>query len=146
LVGLPSIVGFSDNFQLPTVLGATIDLTGLTDLTFMVPRDGTITSLSAFFSVTVGLSVLGSDINVTAQLYSANPASNTLSLLPGSQVTLTPPLSGLISIGDVTMATQALNIPVTAGTRLALIISIDVTGVAIATTLIGTVSAGLAIA
>ncbi len=129
--------------QLPDVLGSTIDLTGLADHTFIVPQDATIENLSVFFSSTAILSVLGSDVNISAQLYSANPAGNVLAPLAGTQVDLLPSFNGIISIGDTASVNQALNIPVTAGTRLALIVSMTVTGVGIATTVIGTVSAGL---
>lgn len=145
LVGLPAIVGYGESLPLATVLGITIDLTGLGDLTFMVPRDGVITALSAFYSVTTGLAIVGSTVNITAQLYSASPADNVLTAVPGSEVILTPGLSGIINIGDTASATAALNISVTAGTRLALVFSIDVSGIGIATTIIGTISAGVAI-
>lgn len=97
------------------------------------------------FSVTEALIVAESTININAQLYGVEPASNTLQQLAGSLVTLTPGLSGVISIGDTASITQAINVPVDAGTRLALVISIDVTGVAIATAITGTVSAGIVI-
>lgn len=143
LVGLPAVVSFGSSMQLPDVLGSTIDLTGLADHTFIVPQDATIENLSVFFSSTAILSVLGSDVNISAQLYSANPAGNVLAPLAGTQVDLLPSFNGIISIGDTASVNQALNIPVTAGTRLALIVSMTVTGVGIATTVIGTVSAGL---
>lgn len=145
LVGLPAVVGFGENLPLLSVLETTIDLTGLTDLTFIAPRDGIITELSVFFSTAVALSVIGSDITITAQLFSANPASNILTQVPESVVNLSPVLSGTISIGDIAVVNAPLNIPVTAGTRLALVLSISVSGVAIATELVGTVSGGLSI-
>jgi BclB C-terminal domain-containing protein len=146
LVGIPAIVAFGDNVQLITVLGETIDLTGLNDMTFIVPRDGTITNLDVFFSVTAGITLVGSTVNVHATLYSADPASNTLAEVAGSTVTLAPGLTGIIPIGTAAYGTSGpIAIAVTEGTRLALVLSITVTGVEIATSIIGTVSAGLAI-
>ncbi len=143
LVGLPAIVAFGSSIQLPNVLTTTIDLLGLENHAFIIPRDGTITNLSAFFSVTLGATLVGSDVNIQASLYASSPASNILTEL--DTFTLTPSLSGLISIGDTALINTSTNIPVVAGTRLALIMSITVTGVAIATALLGSVSAGITI-
>jgi len=145
VVGLPSVISFGDNVQLPTALGATIDLTGLTDETFIVPRDGTITGLSVFFSSTAVSVITGSTVNIHASLYYVNPANNIMALLPGSSVTLVPSFSDSIAIGDTASINQALDIPILAGTRLALVLSITVSDEGIATTLTGTVSAGLSI-
>ena len=144
-MGLPAVIAFGSNLPLATVLGLTIDLTGLTDLTFMVPRNGTITAMSVFFSLTAGLSLVGSSINVHAQLYSAQPADNILTAVAGSQVTLVPSFTGTVIVGDSATITQPVNIPVTAGTRLALVMFIDVSGLALVTSAIGTVSAGISI-
>lgn len=145
LVGLPAIIAFGDNLPLLTALGTEIDLTGLTDLSFMVPRDGTITEISVFFSLTAGIDLVGTTATVHAQLYGANPASNTLTEIAGTDVALAPGFTGLIAIGGTATVTQAVNVPVVAGTRLALVLFIEVEGIAIATALIGTASAGITI-
>ncbi len=60
LAGLPAFVGFGSNVQGLTVLGSTINITNaagtLSNFAFQVPRDGIITSFSAFFSTTAALS------------------------------------------------------------------------------------------
>lgn len=111
----------------------------------MVPRDGTISSISAFFSSTIAAALVGTALEIKAELYSALPADNVLSLIPGSTAVLTPALTGIISIGDSATITQPLNIPVTAGTRLALVMSITSTGVELISLVTGTVNAGLGI-
>ncbi|PKK95958.1 MAG: bclB domain-containing protein [Tenericutes bacterium HGW-Tenericutes-4] len=145
LVGLPAVIAFGSSTVLPLPLTGTINLSGINDYTFIVPRDGIIDALSVFFSVTLELPLTDSSINVRAQLYSADPASNTLTALAGTNVLLSPSFSGTIAVGETASVNAALNVPVTAGTRLALIIYIENEGVEIITTLVGTVSAGLSI-
>lgn len=142
--GLPALIGFGESIPLP-ILGPSINLQGLRDLTFIAPRDGVIKELSVFFSTALGLALVGSNINIVAQLYSSNPASNSLTLMPGSTVNLTPTLTGIISIGDTASANASLNIPVDAGTRIALVLSIFISGTPIVSSLTGTVSGGLSI-
>ncbi|HEY8911149.1 MAG TPA: hypothetical protein VIM51_12865 [Desulfosporosinus sp.] len=81
-----------------TDLGATIDLTGAaaTNLNFAysVPRNGTITSIAAYCSTTAALSLVGSTIAITAQLYSSTTPDNTFSPVAGTAVTLAPALTG----------------------------------------------------
>ena len=147
LAGFPSVVGFGNSGTLPTVLGTTIDLTGaaglLANFSFSMPRDATITSISAYFSVTAALTLGIGTIDITAQLYQSTTPDNTFSPIPGALVTL-PPLSGLISIGDNVSANSGpLSIPVTEGTRLLLVFSATSTGLAIAATAGGYASAGV---
>nr|WP_232436808.1 exosporium glycoprotein BclB-related protein [Paenibacillus senegalimassiliensis] len=147
LAGLPAVVGFGNSGLLPNVLGATIDLTGaaglLTNFSWSMPRDGAITSISAYFSVTAGLSLGLGSVIITAQLYQSTTPNNIFSPVAGGLVTL-PPLTGLISIGTVISGNSGpLNIPVTEGTRLLLVVSAGSTGLAIASTTAGYVSGGV---
>ena len=120
---------------------------GLTNFAFSVPRDGVITSLAAYLSISAGLSLIGSTVTVTAQLYESTTPDNNFVAVPGAVVTLAPPLTGLISIGDISSGvTTGLNIPVTAGTRLLLVFSAEVTdGLDVAAAIAGYASAGLGI-
>jgi|AGTN01.1.fsa_nt_gi BclB C-terminal domain len=147
LVGLPSFIAFGDAVAGVSILGTTIDLTSIANMAFSVPRDGTITDISAFFSVTLGTTLIGSNVNVTARLYQSVTPGNIFTEVAGTTVTLSPALTGIISVGAVTSGIlSGLAIPVTAGTRLLMVYSITVTGVAIATSLTGSASAGVAIA
>lgn len=146
LVGTSSVVGFGINAPGISLLGGIIDATTLTNMAFSVPRDGTITSISGFFSNTVALALIGTTITVQAQLFSAPEGSNTFSPVPGAVVTLSPSISGIAAIGT-TASGQAngLSIPVTAGTRLLLVYSATAAGITLINTVTGYASAGVAI-
>jgi BclB C-terminal domain-containing protein len=142
-----SALGFGINASGITAIGGTIDLTGLTNLAFSVPRDGTITSLAAYLSVSGALTLVGSTVTVTAQLYASATPDDTFVEVAGAEVTLAPSLTGIVAIGTVLSGeTTGLSIPVTAGTRLLLVFSADVTaGIDLATAVAGYASAGLGI-
>ena len=147
LLNTSSAVGFGANLPGINAVGTTISLLGLTNFAFSVPRDGVITSLSAYMSVSAGLSLLGTTVTVTARLFQSTAPNDTFTEVPGAVVTLAPALTGLINIGDtLSGVTTGLNISVTAGTRLLLIFSANVTaGIDLAAAVAGYTSAGLAI-
>lgn len=96
LAGLPAVVVFDNITVLPTVLGATIDLTGgagvLANMAFSVPRD-----IAAYLSVVLGLSLVGIIVTVQAQLYSSATPDNTFAPVPDTLVTLVPGPTGVIT-------------------------------------------------
>nr|WP_250230262.1 exosporium glycoprotein BclB-related protein [Anaeropeptidivorans aminofermentans] len=147
LLNTSSAIGFGLNLPGIAAASGTISLLGLTNLAFSVPRDGVITSLAGYLSISAGLSLIGSTVTVSAQLFQSTTPNDTFVAVPGAVVTLAPPLTGLISIGDVSSGvTTGLNIPVTAGTRLLLVFSAEVTaGLDIAAAIAGYASAGLGI-
>lgn len=151
LAGTVGLVGFGNVANTALVGGTTIDLTGATgtllNMAFSVPRAGTITSISAYFSVTAALSLLTSSVTVNAQLFrSATPATNTFTAIAGTNVALTPSLTGIISIGAIARGLiSGLSIPVTAGDRLLMVFSVTGTGLTVATTVAGYASAGITI-
>ncbi|WP_342333184.1 exosporium glycoprotein BclB-related protein [Pedobacter sp. FW305-3-2-15-E-R2A2] len=150
LAGTPSFVGFGSSAPSLSILGSTIDLTGaagtLLNFAFSMPRSGTIKSMSAYFSTTAALSLIGTTVSITAQLYSATTPNNSFTAVPGASVTLAPSLSGIISIGAISNGiTTGLNIPVTAETRFLLVFSTSAAGISLLTTTAGYASAGLSI-
>ncbi len=150
LVGTSSMVGFGSSATGVSIVGGIIDLTGaagtLLNFAFSVPRDGTITSIAAFFSTTVALSLVGSTIEITAQLYSSPTPNNSFTAVPGAVVTLAPPLTNILAIGEISNGiSSGLAIPVTAGTRLLLLFSATATGISLINTVAGYASAGLTI-
>ena len=150
LAGIPALVGFGSSGVTLTALGGSIDITGgpaeLLNFAFSVPRDGTITSIAAYFSTVAALSLIGSTITITAQLYSSTVPDNVFTPIPGAIVTLSPPLTGIVSIGDTSSGiTSNLAIPVTAETRLLLVFSTTATGVSLINTVLGYASAGITI-
>jgi collagen type I/II/III/V/XI/XXIV/XXVII alpha len=66
-VGTVSLVGFGNMAPSVSILGGIIDLTGaggtLLNLSFSMPRAGTITSIAAYFSTTAALLLVGSTIH-----------------------------------------------------------------------------------
>jgi BclB C-terminal domain-containing protein len=120
LSGLPSFIGFGSSAQGTANLGPVIDLTGGPGINineaFSVPRDGTITSISASFSTTSALSLVGTTVTVTAQLYEAASQGSTEFIpVPGALVNLMYPLTGIVAQGTTSSWTNpVLNIPVSA--------------------------------
>ena len=133
-----------------TIFGSTINITNasgtLSNFAFHVPRDGTITSFSAFFSTTAALSLVGSTVTVNAQIYQSATPNNVFAPIAGTLVNLAPSLSGVISVGTLLNgALTGLNIPVTAQTRLMLVFSATASGLSLVNTVVGYASAGLSI-
>ncbi|WP_042433032.1 exosporium glycoprotein BclB-related protein [Faecalispora jeddahensis] len=147
LAGTTTAVGFGNSATGLSVVGGTIDTTGVTNMAFSAPRDGTVTAIAAQFSLSVAATLVGSTVTLTAQLYSAPAASNTFAPVAGALVTLAPPLTGVVAIGTNSSGlATGLAIPVVAGTRLMLVFSAAVTaGIDIATAITGFASAGLTI-
>jgi len=109
-----------------------------------MPRDGILTSIAVYFSTVLALSLIESTVTLQAQLYSSTTPDNIFTAITGTTVQLSPGLSGNVSIGTVSygMAT-GLNIPLTAQTRLILVISGTATGLLLTNTVIGYASAGI---
>ena len=153
LVGTTALVGFGNSANGVSILGGTIDLSGASivagtpiNMAFSAPRDGTITAISAYFSVATALSITGTTVTITAQLYRSTTPNNTFTAVPGAVVTLAPALTGLLAIGASSNGLiTGLNIPVTSQTRLLLVFSATATGLSLAQTIIGYASGGVAI-
>ncbi len=147
LVGTTTLLGFGSSVTGVSVGVGIIDTTTISNMAFSMPRDGTITSLAAYFSTTVALSLVGSTVTLTAQLYQSTTPDNQFSPVVGAAVVLSPALTGAIGIGSISSGlTTGLSIAVAAGTRLLLVFEADVTaGIDIATTITGFASAGLTI-
>jgi len=154
LVGTAGLIGFGSSASNISALGGALDLSGaligfpILDFAFSVPRAGTISSIAAFFSTTVALSLLTSSISIEAQLY-ISPASsgpnNSFTPLAGASVVL-PPISGIIAVGTTrnNIAT-GLAIPVSPQDRLVMVFTVTGTGITVVTTATGYASAGITI-
>lgn len=148
LAGTSGLVGFGNSVSGISLIGSTIDLTGaggtLLNFSFVAPRNGMLTSMSAHFSTTLALSLIGTNVNVTAQLYSAPAGSNSFAAVPGASVALAPSFAGLINVGSISGGTTSgLSIPVVAGTRYMLVYSASATGLSPLNTVVGYASAGI---
>lgn len=147
LIGTTTLLGFGSSVTGVSLIGGTINTTTIANMAFSMPRDGTISSVAAYFSTTVALSLVGTTVTLTAQLYASSTPDNVFFPIPGAIVTLSPTLSGVVGIGSISSGlTMGLNIPIAAGTRLLMVFAADVTaGIDVATTITGFASAGVAI-
>lgn len=152
LIGTPAFVGFGTSAPGLSVLGTTINLTGTLaplslNYAFTVPRSGTLTSLSAFFSATLAVGVGIGNYTVHAALYrSPAPATNVFTAISGADLALAPAFPGLgISLGDIARGSLSMNIPVSVGDRLLLVFYVQPPTLSVAASLTGYASAGLSI-
>jgi len=137
-----AIIGFGASTT-TTLSGGSIDESSIPAYSFVVPRSGTITDMSAFFSTTTGQNFIGTTVFITAQLYQASGNTNTFTPVTGGMVTLSP-LSGVLPSGvTVFGTTSGLSIPVTAGTRLMLVFSANATGITLVNTIPGHATGGV---
>ncbi|WP_283095493.1 exosporium glycoprotein BclB-related protein [Nocardioides alcanivorans] len=129
----------SDSLSGVTPVGPLIDLTpmpGQRSMLQLIPSDTTLKSITARFSTTTAMSLIGTTLHVRAQLYTSSGGDNVLSPVPGSTCTMAPSLTGVVAIGTVGQCTvTGLNIPITAGTTAALVFSAESTGVTLVNTL-----------
>ncbi|MGE7091469.1 exosporium glycoprotein BclB-related protein [Lysinibacillus sp. NPDC048646] len=146
LINTPVLIGFGSAVPGVTILGNTIDLSGVVTEAFSVPRPGNITAISASFTATVALAVFAGTTTVTATVYRA-PAGSTLFTATGATVNLAPSFVAPIVIGQTAFAsTNVAPVPVVTGDRLLMVFSMITSGVTLVQTLTGTASAGITIA
>ena len=128
-----------------SVVGGTIDLTGITTGQ-PVARDGTITSITGFSSITVAQALVGTTVTQTISVWQSTTPDNIYTPIPGAAVTLAPPLTGILAIGTISSGiTTGLSIPVTAGTNLIVVYSTTAAGVSLINVTTADVSAGVSI-
>lgn len=145
-MGIPAFIGFGFSGGGVTNLGPILNLTDVSDFAFNMPRAGTITSISAYFSTAGALNLAGTTVTITAQLYQSIAPSNVYTPV-GPAVPLTPPLTGALATGFVsTGIATGLAIPVAAQTQLLMVFSITAAGEVLIQTVVGYASAGISIA
>ena len=151
VAGTGAILGFGTSVSGISVSAGSIDITGGAGLNlnygFTVPRDGTIRSLTAFFSTSASITLTGTNLTVKAQLYKSNSiVSNLFTPVNGAEVVLSPDLTGVINIGSTcTGISSDLSIPVSAQYRYLLVFTSSATGLSVVNTINGYASAGLSI-
>lgn len=145
--GFPAFIGFGNSADSNNNLGPTIDLTNeLTDFAFSIPRDGTITSISAMFSTTTPNNFVDTDVQVNAVLYIGDQTTNNFVPILASLVSLTPVFTGTVPKGTIASGfIDGLNIPIKPQDRLLLVFYAQATGQILVNSIKGHVSAGLAI-
>ena len=117
----PVLIGFGNSSAYTSAYATSLNLTGTTcdgmNFAFDAPRNGTITSVSATFSL-IALSNCSTSGNCTvyAQLFEAKVASNTFTAIANTKVTVgsfTPKQTTYIA----NKVLSGLNVPVTLGNR-----------------------------
>lgn len=142
LIGTTSLVGFGTSITGVSVVGNTITLLApLLTEAFSVPRQGSITSISAAFNVAAGLTVTGS-ATVNARIYLAPAGSDTFTATDAS-VNLTPTLTGVVAVDTLLSGTSSNFAPVAVAPGDRLLMVFSVTGPTAVTTLTGNASAGI---
>ena len=145
LVGTSSLIGFGTAIPGVTILGNTIDLSGVVTEAFSVPRNGSITAISASFTALAALDLGLGSVSVTAQIYRA-PAGSSIFTATNARVTLTPPFTGLLTVGQTSYGSANVPpVPVAQGDRLLMVYSLTGTGITVVTAITGTASAGITI-
>lgn len=145
-----SLVGFGSGTSGVQLVEGFIDLTGGNGVdlnyAFSLPRNGTITSMSSFYSNTVPLVLVGSTVVISSQLYCSATPDNTFWPVPGATVTLWPPQTGITSLGSVANGiVTGLSIPLTAQTRCVMVGQATAAGLSLSNTVSGYLSGGLVI-
>ncbi len=162
LVESCALIAFGSSVDDVTVLGGAFDLNSSLDplslnaileMSFTLPRDGTLETLSGFYTNLVEVNLPeASTTTVTLQIYRrpATDAPNTnIFTAYGPLVELLPPFSGSLTVGQTAAGTESLgDLPVLTGDRLVLVACADRNGgpANIETLLTGYISAGLEIA
>jgi len=150
LAGTPAYIGFGGSAAGVSVFGANISLigsSGLLNFAFAVPRNGTITNISAEFTVLGGTSLGFGNTYVQVQLYRAPAGGTTFTPLAGTALTLQPGV-GLVSVGQPLSGSLTTGVSVSQGDQLLLVFgATNDGGVLVAVGSInGYASAGIAIA
>ncbi|MBG0971303.1 exosporium glycoprotein BclB-related protein [Bacillus sp. SRB3LM] len=131
--------GFSQPGIAPGVGGTLTILPGVVgDYAFVAPRDGIITSLAGFFSATAALAPLA-PVQIQMQIFIAPAASNTFT--PVAPPLLLTPALPAIAIGTTATGIQAYNVPVVAGDKI--LVYVSLTAASPIAAVAGFVSAGL---
>ncbi|MDA2327766.1 exosporium glycoprotein BclB-related protein [Bacillus cereus] len=131
--------GFSQPGIAPGIGGTLTILPGVVgDYAFVAPRDGIITSLAGFFSATAALAPLA-PVQIQMQIFIAPAASNTFT--PVAPPLLLTPALPAIAIGTTATGIQAYNVPVVAGDKI--LVYVSLTAASPIAAVAGFVSAGL---
>ncbi len=146
LIGTPAFIGFGSSAPGISVVGGTINLTNpagtVTNFAYSMPRNGTLNGITAFFSTTAALSLVGSTISIHVDVYTSPTPNNTFTSVVSR--TLSPALTGAISVGNIsTVNASNLGISLTQGTRVLVVFTATASGLSLVNTVAGYASAGL---
>ena len=144
--GLPSSgagYGLGTSFAIAAVASPMTLASGTTAL--VAPVTGTITAIYGTFTVTVAATITTGTGRINYQLYSAPSTSNNFTAIAASSFNLIPGLITNVSVGTMVMGSlTGLSIPVTAGDRYQLVVTIVVGGGSAINTVVGVGDCGIA--
>lgn len=144
LVGNIATVGACGSAGSLTLVGGLLNLASANNLSFAMPRDGYITAINYTFSLSAAVNFIATTVTVTAQLFTANANSNSFSALTGSDVNMSPTLSGSVAIGTVSTGSLSnLNLYLARGKRVLLVVYITASGINLINTVNGYLSGGV---
>ncbi len=111
-----------------------------------MPRNGTITSIAVYFSVTSVVGVGIGDYIIHAQLFRSDTPDNIFEPLVTTDISLTPSFVGpTISLGEIATGSISVDIPITIEDRLLLVFFVEPPTASVASSIIGYASAGITI-
>ncbi|NMH71805.1 bclB domain-containing protein [Bacillus sp. RO2] len=146
LLSTGATIGFGSSFGGIDITDNTIDVSGgggVLNFAFPIPRDTTITGISAYFTATAEVT-LATPVSVIASVFSAPPRETEFTETSVT-VTLQPELEGIITGGEVLTGTATgFTETFPAGTRLLLVFYTE-SETALASVITGFASASLAI-
>jgi BclB C-terminal domain-containing protein len=122
------IVAFGNSFFWPVNVPSgtiTIPTGGVVNFALTMPKTGSIKSIAADFTLSEAETISSGAVIIKTQLYKSFPPSNIFSAIPGTEVILTPLLTGIVPVGTiVTGIRKNIRIPeLNEQTRLILVFS-----------------------
>src|SRR5690606_16811637 len=144
LSGTAATIAFGNNGS-TNLIGGTIDLSSSSNyLAFIVPSDGILSVISGRFSTSNALTLVGTTVTITAQVFRAPSNSANFTLL--GTATLSPGLTGVLPVGTIISGSATgLNFPVAASDQLLMVFSANAAGISLINTISGYCSAGIEI-
>ncbi len=146
--GLPIYIGFGNAAASAAALGNTIDLTGSPhNFAFPVPKNMTMTDMSASFETNLELDFPHTTVQICAQLYSAPASTNIYSPIDAAKLFLSPEIGGETTpAGKIAFGVlNHLSIPIAAGTKLLMVFSLTAAGADPVKSISGQASASIAV-
>lgn len=144
--GVPAFIGFGSSAPGKDIIGPTIDITTLPNMAFCVPRNGTITSFSAYFSISDSINLTDATATIGARIYRSSAPNNSFVQIAETVIDLTPNITGIVPQGTIlTGSLTNLNIQILANERLLIVFTSRASGAAFNNNILGYASAGIGI-
>lgn len=144
--GVPAFIGFGASAPGKDIIGNTIDITTLPNMAFSIPRNGTITSFAAYFSISDTIDLTNATATIGARIYRSASLNNVFTQISETAIDLTPTISGVVTQGTIVTGNLTnLNIPVSANDRLLIVFTARASGQTFNNNILGYASAGIGI-